>query len=77
MQTQAQVTINLDKTLKEKVQKKARKKGITISSLTNSFFKDFVENEQTLVDRLEERMFDSALQSTKVKKELSNLGKLL
>ncbi|MAG28634.1 hypothetical protein CL632_00610 [bacterium] len=77
MQTQAQVTINLDKTLKEKVQKKARKKGITISSLTNSFFKDFVENEQTLVDRLEERMFDSVLQSTKVKKELSNLGKLL
>jgi len=74
---QTQIIIDMDKTLKDQVSKKAREKGFSVSELTKLLYHDFVSNEESLIDKLEERMLDSSLQSPKIKEKLVQLGNMV
>lgn len=65
------INIRTNAKIKKRVAQKARERGLTLSGLTNLFFQNFVQNEQTLIDKLEERMFDNALQSAPIREKLT------
>ena len=74
---QTQVVIDVDQTLKDQVSQKAREKGFSVSELTKLLYHDFVINEDPLIEKLENRMLDSSLQSPKIKGQLAKLGNMV
>jgi len=74
---QTQVIIDIDEALNNRLSQKAREMGFSVPELTKFFYHDFVSNEESLIEKLEGRIFDSSLQSPKIKEQLVHLGNMI
>ena len=74
---QSQLTIRIDKELKNKAKIKAEKMGLNLSLITKMFYSSFVKKEGGDIIQIDvDSVFDEALKSKELRSNLIKMGNL-